>query len=310
MNIFVDFMTLLLLFVGLGIAADYAVRNIKYIASVLKIQLFVFGIILGIITSLPELSVGISATLDKAGALSVGNTMGGILVMLGLILGASLLFNREIVSEDRLGVLLPVVGVIFSPIIMGLDGSYGLVDGLFMIALYGGLVYHLYRMNRSFEIQGFKFLNEKQITKSILYAIFGVIAVLFISHWIVEVTMDVLEHVNVSRLAIGTLVFAIGTNLPEITITFTSWRKKSAELSLSHLLSSSFTNVLVLGILTSIAPIAVTVGSTYWLLAFSLAVLLALFVLFCRSQKKLDHREGAALLAVYVAFLIANVWIR
>ncbi len=303
-------MTLLLLFVGLGIAADYAVRNIKYIASVLKIRLFVFGIILGIITSLPELSVGISATLDKAGALSVGNTMGGILVMLGLILGASLLFNREIASEDRLGVLLPVVGVIFSPIIMGLDGSYGLVDGLFMIALYAGLVYHLYRMNRSFEIQGFKFLNEKQITKSILYAIFGVIAVLFISHWIVEVTMDVLERVNVSKLVIGTLVFAIGTNLPEITITFTSWRKKSAELSLSHLLSSSFTNVLVLGILTSIAPIAVTVGSTYWLLAFSLAVLLTLFVLFCRSQKKLDRREGAALLAVYVAFLIANVWIR
>ena len=55
-------------------------RNIKYIASALHIKLFAFGIVLGLITTLPELSVGINATIDGVAALSVGNLLSGLSV--------------------------------------------------------------------------------------------------------------------------------------------------------------------------------------------------------------------------------------
>src|SRR3989339_1678129 len=118
MSILIDSLLLLFLFAVLGVPADFAVRNIKYIASVLKIRLFAFGLLLGLITTLPELSVGINATIDKAASLSVGNLMGGIIVIFGLVLGASLLLNRQIDTNEKLKILIPEVAIIFLPILL------------------------------------------------------------------------------------------------------------------------------------------------------------------------------------------------
>ncbi len=231
-----DLLKLLFLFIALGWSADFAVKNIKYLGAVLKIRLFVFGILLGLITSLPELSLGISATIDKAAAFSVGNLLGGIIVMLGLILGASLLLNRKIATDSVLASLVPTVLVIFSPVLFGIDGRYGLFDGLAMIGLYAGLIFHLYRLNHFNNHKHIEITDSNQVSKSIILAIAGIIGILIASHWIVGITLDLLNYIQVSQLVIGLVVFSIGTNLPEISIAITSWRKKSSELSLSHLL--------------------------------------------------------------------------
>lgn len=309
MSVLIDSLSLLFLFAVLGVAADFAVKNIKYIASILKIRLFAFGILLGLITTLPELSVGISATIDGVASLSVGNLLGGIIVLLGLIIGASLLFNRQIVTDGKLKILIPEVAVIFSPILFGMDGSYGLLDGLAMVGLYLGLIFYLYFANHSFGVSRLEMINKNKIAKAILLSIAGIVFVLLASHWIVKITLDLLDYINVSKLVTGILIFAIGTNLPEITITITSWRKKTSELSLSHLLSSAFTNVLILGILASLRPIPFAVGPAYWVLAIFMGLVLISFLFFYHSNKKMDRREGFILLLIYALFLIVNFWI-
>ena len=165
----IDSLLLLFLFAVLGVAADFAVRNIKYIASVLKIRLFAFGILLGLITTLPELSVGINATLDGVASLSVGNLLGGVIVLLGLILGAGLVINRQIATDGKLKKLIPKVAVISPPpILLGLDGSYVLLDGLIMVSLYLGLIFYLYRANHSFGISHLEIIDKNKIVKAVL----------------------------------------------------------------------------------------------------------------------------------------------
>ena len=308
MPIFLDILILIILFILLGWAADFAVKNIKYLGIVLKIRLFVFGILLGLVTSLPELSLGINATIDNAAALSVGNLLGGIVVMLGLILGSSLLINRKIATDGRLSTLIPTVLVIFSPVLFGIDGKYGLLDGLMMIVLYVGLIFYLYRANNSGISRNFEITDGNQIGKSILLAIVGVIGVLVASYWIVDITLNLLNYINVSQMVIGILVFSIGTNLPEISITVTALRKKTSELSLSHLLSSSFTNVLILGVLALIRPIVFDTNHTFWVAGIFLGVMLTLFAVFYYSGRKMDRREGAVLLIGYILFIAANVY--
>jgi len=307
MPIIFDALKILLLFIALGWSADFAVKNIKYLGAVLKIRLFAFGILLGLITSLPELSLGINATIDRATALSVGNLLGGIIVMLGLILGASLLLNRKITTDGRLASLIPTVLVIFSLILFGVDGKYSLFDGIAMIGLYVGLIFYLYRLNHFSNHKHIEITDSNRVGKSIVLAIVGIIGVLVASHWIVGITLDLLNYIQVSQLVIGLVVFSIGTNLPEISIAITSWRKKSSELSLSHLLSSSFTNVLVLGVLALLRPIIFDTNSAFWIVALFLGVILTLFTYFYHSGKKMDRREGAVLLAVYVIFIVVNV---
>jgi len=311
MSIFFDSLLLLFLFAVLGVAADFVVKNIKYVASVLKIKLFAFGILLGLITTLPELSVGINVTIKGVAALSVGNLLSGIIVIFGLILGASLLLNRQIFTDGKLSVLIPEVAVIFSPILFGLDGSYGLLDGLAMTGLYFGLIFYLYRANHTFglSLSHSEMINKNKIAKAILLSIIGIVFILLASHWIVKITLDLLNYINISKFVIGALVFAVGTNLPEITIAIASWRKKTSELSLSHLLSSAFTNVLVLGILAVIRPIVFGIDSAFWILAIFLSLTMFSFLIFYYSDRKMDRREGLILLSIYILFLIVNFWL-
>jgi cation:H+ antiporter len=306
MPILLDSLKLLLLFIALGWSANFAVKNIKYLGAVLKIRLFAFGILLGIITSLPELFLGINATIDRATALSVGNLLGGIIVMLGLILGASLILNRKITTDGRAS-LIPTVLVIFSLILFGIDGKYSLFDGIAMIGLYVGLIFYLYRLNHFSNHKHIEITDSNRVGKSIVLAIVGIIGVLISSHWIVGITLDLLNYIQVSQLVIGLVVFSIGTNLPEISIAITSWRKKLSEISLSHLLSSSFTNVLVLGVLALLRPIIFDTNSAFWIVAIFLGVILTLFAYFYHSGKKMDRREGIILLAVYVIFIVVNI---
>jgi len=309
MSLILNLAILFVLFIALGTAANLTVKNIRLIAVSLKMKLFSLGIILGVMTTLPELSVGINATMEDAAALSVGNIMGGVVVIIGLVLGTSLLLNRKIDTDHNMKSILPICFVILSPFLLGTDGKFGTIDGSIMVALYVGLIYYLYRLNRSpLDIGGLVVVKNKKVFKEVSLAIIGVIAIMLISHWIILVTLTLLEKLSVSKLIIGLLVFSIGTNLPEIIITFTSWRRKSSELSLSHLVSSAFTNILVLGILAILNPITFIIGPIYYVLCFFVTLIILLFLIFYRSNRSLSRLEGGFLLLVYFSFLLTNLY--
>ena len=310
MSLILNIATLLVLFAALGLAADLTVKNIRLVALSLKMKMFSLGIILGIMTTLPELSVGINASLEGAGSLSVGNILGGIVVIIGLVLGVSLLLNHKIDTEDNLKSVLPASFVILSPFLLGIDGKFGTFDGIVMVSLYVGLIYYLYRLNRSpLDIGGLVIIESKKIIKEVFFAILGVVAVMLISHWIIQITLVLLNELMVSKLIIGLLIFSIGTNLPEITMTLTSWRRKSSDLSLSHLISSAFTNILVLGLLVILHPITFTVGPIYYALCFFVSLVVILFLIFFKSDKSLSRIEGGILVLVYIVFLAVNLYL-
>lgn len=308
--IFIYILIIFTLFIILGISADVTVNNIKKIASTLKLKLFTFGIILGIITTLPEIFLGINATFDNIASVSVGNLLGGIIILFGLVLGLILILNNKIKTDDRFDLILPQLLVIFSPILLGLDGVYNLLDGLIMVGLYVGLILYLYKSNKSLEkIPNEKILFHKtHLTKAIIFSILGISTILISSHWIIEYTLKILNSVKVEQILLGTIIFAIGTNLPEITIAFTSWLKKSSELSLSHILSSAFTNIFVLGILSIIKPIFFTINTHFLLLILFLTIFLILFLIFYHSEKKLDRKEGVIFVVTYIIFLIVTLY--
>lgn len=303
----IDFILLVFLFIILAFSADVAVKHIKFIAGVLGIRLFAFGILLGIITSLPELSVGINSQIDHVASLAVGNLLGGIMVIFGLILGGSLLLNREIKTDGAYSTLIPETILIFLPLLLGFDGSFGLFDGILMILSYLSLVFYLYKKNQHFSISIPQITERDKITKSFLLSFLSVVSVLMTSHFIVEKTLNILQNFNISGLVVGILVFAIGTNLPEITIALTSWRKKAGELSLNHLISSAFTNTFILGILSFINKINFELDLNYFLLVIFMSIILTLFVIFYHSDKQLDRKEGFVLFMLYIIFLISSM---
>ena len=310
MSLFFNILILIAIFAILGVSADIAVNNIRSIAKALRLKLFALGIVLGLFTTLPEFAVGINASLEGAGSISVGNIMGGVIVLIGLILGTSLILNKKVGTDNSLKTLFPACLVILSPFLLGIDGSYGFLDGLVMISLYAGLIFYLYYLNRDKNLDGqLAVIDKGKIGKSVVFAILGVILVMLASHWIVQITLGLLETIQVSKLFIGLILFAIGTNLPEITITLTAWRKKSSELSLSHLLSSVFTNIFVLGSLAVLSPINFETNLVYYVLVFFAVLIVSLLFIFAKSDRSLSRKEGGVLLLIYIIFVVINIFL-
>lgn len=294
-------LALVVLFWLLGKSADLVITNVKRLGEALGVKIFSLGIALGFLTSLPELSVGINSLLLDVRSLSLGNLLGGILVIFGLVLGASAVLNRSIATGAKAGSFLPVVIFIMAPLLLGLDGNLSRVDGIALFVGYGLVLWYLlYRGSKEkFERRD----SIRGIAEKVLFIVVGVALVLVISNFIIQVTLLLTKDLNISPFAIGVVLFSIGTNLPEIIVAIRSWRRNVEELSLSNLVGSAIANPAIVGIFALVKPYAVQVNSSYYLLLIFTLVLLAVLNRFYETDKKITRLEGVALIALYAVFI-------
>lgn len=292
---------LVILFYLLGKSADLVILNVRRLGEALGVKIFALGIALGFLTSFPELAVGINSILLDIRALSLGNLLGGILVIFGLILGVSAILNRSIETGAKAGSFLPIVLFIMAPLLFGLDGAISRVDGAAILVGYGLVLWYLLargpreKFERHDTIRG--------IAEKTLFIVLGVAAVLVISHYIIEVALLLTRGLGISPFAIGVVLFAIGTNLPEIIVAIRSWRRNVEELSLSNLIGSAIANPAIVGIFALIKPFKTEVTPSYYLLLIFTLILLAVLNRFYETDKKLTRLEGIVLVVFYVLFV-------
>lgn len=292
---------LIVLFYLLGKSADLVIVNVRRLGEALGVKIFALGIGLGFLTSLPELSVGVNSLLLDIRALSLGNLLGGILVIFGLVLGVSAILNRNIETGAKAGSFLPIVIFIMAPLLLGLDGTLSRIDGAAIIIGYALVLWYLLargpreKFERHDSIRG--------IAGKTLFILIGVAAVLVLSHFIIQVTLLLTKGLGISPFTIGIVLFAIGTNLPEIIVAIRSWRRNVEELSLSNLIGSAIANPAIVGIFAVIKPMTAEVGSSYYLLLIFTLVLLAVLNRFYETDKKLTRAEGIVLVVFYGLFI-------
>ncbi len=274
--------------------------------------MLVLGIILGITTTFPELILGINATVKGVANISAGNLLGGIMVLFGLILGGSLILNRGIKTDGQTLSLLPQILFIFLPLFLGLDGQFSVFDGGLILGAYILLLVYLYYRNQELKKKNeFSLIKIKgrENMRSIFIIIISIIILIISSNFIIKISGQLLQQININPFIIGLLLFSIGTNLPEITITLTSWWKKSADLSLSYVIGSAMANIMVLGLLSIIKPINIFPDLSYMLLIVFITFTLSILLIFYKSGKILSKIEGIFLILTYILFVYLNILI-
>lgn len=304
MNVLLSVLAIILLFVILGYGADLVVLNLRQIGNKLGLKVFFLGIVLGLFTSLPELSVGVSSIVEKIPEISAGTLLGGILVIIGLILGTSLMLHREVKTDGEYKSFISLSSLLFLPIVLSWDGQLSIWDGFIMMIFYLFVVWFFYLQNKSVELPKVEIIDRQIVSKEIFSMIIGFVLLLVSSGLIVRLAHYLLNIFSVSPFMVGLLAFSLGTNLPEITISFKAWRKKSSELSVSNLLGSAVANVFILGVISSVMPIKIVLDREYYLLAIAFLIMIVLFGIFYRTGKKMTSREGTCLLIVYFVFIL------
>ncbi len=295
---------LVFLFIILGFSANQVIKNIRSLASKLGLPVFILGLILGVLTSFPEGAMSVNALLSGLPSLSMGNLFGGIIVMMSLMLGISIIINRGINNDGHNSFLYLSLGYILLPMLLALKGSLNLYDGLLLIILYFLLIWRLYKINNNGLKFKLSFLKENKIFSEILIILLGIIVIILTTNFIVKVTANLLIEYNLSAYLVGLLLFPLGTNLPELTVIVASWRRKAGELSFSTLLGSSLANILIIGVLATTRSFNIVRDYSHYITLIFLVILSILLVIFYRSGKKLSRLEGAIILFVYVLFVI------
>lgn len=279
-----------------------------------KLNLSTFAVsffLLGILTSIPEISVGVNSLIDKKPEIFVGNLIGGIVVIFLLIIPLLAIFGGGVKLAHQMNKdhLITALLVILAPSIFTLDGVISFADGLFSILLYLVLVYVVEKRKGLLErIKDNLVHNKNHVANDFIKIIAGVGGVFLASRYIVDQTIYFSNIFQISPFLISLIVVSIGTNLPELSLVIRSLLLKKKEVALGDYLGSAAANTVIFGGLILVNGASTAVPNHFLQTFIFIAGGLLIFYIFSRSKNDISREEGLVLLLGYLAFLIIEVF--
>jgi cation:H+ antiporter len=145
---------------------------------------------------------------------------------------------------------------------------------------------------------------------SVLLLFVGFLLVIKGADFLVDGSSCLAKRLHISDLAVGLTVIAFGTSLPELSVNIAASIKGSSEIAITNVLGSNTANILlILGISSIIFPLAVTKGTVWKEIPFSLLAAIVLALLACdniidgREYSQLTRIDGLILLCFFIIFL-------
>jgi len=318
-----------LLFAGglalLVVAAEMVVRGASRLAASLGVEPLVLGLtVVAIGTSAPELAVGITASLQGAGSLAVGNIAGTNVFNILFILGLIALVRPLPLHLQVLKLELPtMVAAAMLMTVFAWDGDISQTDGAILVGAAVVYTIALIRMSRR-ETRAVKEEFTEAYgegatgrTHSVARERAGYATILTIglglsvlgADWLVNGAVDIARTLDISEAVIGLTIVAIGTSAPEFVTAVVATLRDERDVAVGNLLGSSIYNILViLGITCLVTPGGIAVERQLMLVDIPLmsGVALLCIPVFVtgRQISRLEGGLGVAMYCAYMAWLV------
>jgi cation:H+ antiporter len=124
--------------------------------------------------------------------------------------------------------------------------------------------------------------------------------------WLTNGSAAIAQRLKMSEYIIGMTIVAIGTSLPELTVSVASTFAGSADMAIGNVVGSNIFNILfILGICALIKPVSFTKNNLRVDIWLCLAVSLALVAMLWGG--KLSRIEGIVMVLCYIAVIIFSI---
>lgn len=265
-------------------------------------------VLLAVVTSLPELAIGVTSSLKKEGLLSVGNILGSNIADIALVIGVIGLMKTIRIRKIDLKEIVKAVSItsLISLPLMFLNQIWW-AFGLLCIV---GFIFYSRSVikEESMRIKVYlrvKGLKTVETIKTLFITLFSIAAVIISSNFLTDSAVDIASLLGISKSLVGATAIALGTSLPELALSMAAIRKNNIGLAIGNVVGSIIMNMtLVLGITTLIYPIVlgvITRASVITLLVVNMLFLIM------SSRMVFGRIQGAILVSVYIMFLILLV---
>lgn len=124
--------------------------------------------------------------------------------------------------------------------------------------------------------------------------------------WLTNSSAAIAHRLNISEYVIGMTIVAVGTSLPELTVSIASTFAGSADMAIGNIVGSNIFNILfVLGICALFTPVVFTKSNIRADIPLCLAVSVALLTMLLGGN--LNRIEGLVLLLCYIAIIAYSI---
>lgn len=141
---------------------------------------------------------------------------------------------------------------------------------------------------------------------SIFFTLLGGVAVWACAEFVISALIGIAAHYNLSEVIIGATLIAIGTSLPEMTLSIMAAVKGKAETGFGNLVSSNVFNITVcLGAVAVLG--AFLIGSTLISFHIPFMIIVTIIALAMAAKNKITRRNGIILLALYALYIVLMI---
>lgn len=309
------YIILLIALAGIVFGADTLVNGSVAVARKYKVSDFVIGAaIVGVGTSMPELTVSFLGAIQGNAEVAIGNVVGSNIFNILGILGVTALFGPIVVTKSNLRFEIPVcigVSVLLTLLVFNFFVNEGQTIGRFdgIVLLMGFALFMWYSFYR--DKKGLSaVVSEKQeetareedkpVWISIIKIIVGLAILILSCDIFVDKAVVIARNFGLDDAFISITLIACGTSLPELAASIAAAARKNTQLALGNILGSNIFNIcLILGLSSMVTPLTSTsITAVDYLVMIGAAILPLVFGL----RGRLGRVSGGIMFALFIAY--------
>ena len=308
-----EFVIILASLVGILLGADWLVDGSVAIARRYKVSDFVIGAaIVGIGTSMPELTVSFAGAVHGNSDVAIGNVIGSNIFNVFGILGVTALFFPIAIQKSNMKFEIPVC-IAFSVLVTLLSFDFfthtntpklGRIDGLILLVGFFLFMWYSFRKD-SGNASDTKAEQEKKpisLWKAILLIVIGLSVLILSCDYFVENAIIIARRWGMSEAVISITLIACGTSLPELAASVVAACKKNTQLALGNIIGSNIFNIaLILGLSSQVSVLA---SADITLVDYCVMILAAVLPMLWGISGRISRFTGAVMLLLFVAYSV------
>ena len=324
-------MILEILFIIIGFiflikGADFLVKVATTIAKKFNLSEILIGLtIVAIGTSLPEIFITITSSIEKHSDLIIANSIGSCICNFLFVLGVSSLI-KPIKLEKRIVKAHLLISIFIMLLILFLGNmnrtdDIGIIEmpqGIILILFaYFYIIYTIYEENKIKnnkldkeiieEVENIE-IKEQSFLIIFFYIIIGLLGLKFGSDFVVNNSIVLAKNLGFSESFIGITIVAIGTTLPEIVTGIVSAKKGKTDLLFGNIIGSNIINLcLLIGIGAIINPLIFNIEFNRSLaILIGITIVLQLIGLY-NKKRQISKITGGIFVFIYVLYIFSMV---
>lgn len=306
-----EYIILILALVGIVIGADQLVAGAVSIARKFKVSDFVIGAaIVGVGTSMPELTVSFIGALQGNSDIAIGNVVGSNIFNVLGILGLTAMFFPVVVNKGEKSFEIPLciaMSLLLTLLVMlGGEMTIGRVDGVILLLGFVFFIWYSFRRDRKNSVSENASTKttivEKPLWIAILRVVAGLAVLIFSCDNFVDNAIVIARGWGVNDAFISLTLVACGTSLPELAASIAAAVKKNTSLALGNIIGSNIFNIsLILGLSSLVTPLN-SAGITP--VDYAVMTIAAVLPLILGMRGRIGRLGGVFMFILFIAYTV------